>query len=657
MDNNETDIWNIVGIIVTLFAIVLNVSICIPIAFPLFYAKLCPRSPPDTSLERYQKEIQRYQQTNYFVHKYLPPWCKSILESDMDAGTYPFPSVNVPTGTTSSNVSVLSSSTIEPTVTSSSSSSAVGGVMTTVTTASVSKRKKALSSTLSITDPEYLLWKYYQDRKALEDIGYINRILQPPPSVALSSESSTKKSTPTTPQRILNPFSTVMMMSKQKSFSSPIKSQPSILSSSVPDSSPLRTDAIGFYTSPKGPTTTLITNTGGLSMRNISSSSSTTSTTIPTGLTSVSSVSSIDNIPANIPLPPISSSSSVFLPLTHLPPPPPLPPSSTVSTTTIEPIVIPNVQIISNPLILLSNPSTNINNTDHLSSSSSLSTMDSSFIPSSNSLASSTTTMVPTATNPLHTMVSIPPIDNSTITFPSIIPSTMDNVLDPSSSAAAASSVTLLSSPLPSMAVSISSSSFSTTFPTTVTTPLPVPPTSIPVSHPSFLSVIPHRPVPKVHFTDEQAAILVQRVYRGSKLRQVLKEWRIIHDDDGDVFYHNQRTNECEWNLPILPFESHQARKLTFPAHIQNNLSQLPRSRAGTSSVGVSQGKNDLTTTISTANNSSSSTGGLTILSSNDNYSSDSKPLAIGWRRVTDGTDTWYFNVTTQESVWEPPFA
>jgi hypothetical protein len=55
--------------------------------------------------------------------------------------------------------------------------------------------------------------------------------------------------------------------------------------------------------------------------------------------------------------------------------------------------------------------------------------------------------------------------------------------------------------------------------------------------------------------TPEAAALFVQRVYKGHKVRRAVMHWIRVVDDDGDIFFHNPRSGETLWELPAIPFE------------------------------------------------------------------------------------------------------
>ena len=60
--------------------------------------------------------------------------------------------------------------------------------------------------------------------------------------------------------------------------------------------------------------------------------------------------------------------------------------------------------------------------------------------------------------------------------------------------------------------------------------------------------------------TDLQAALMVQRVYKGLKVRQALHGWTKVVDSDGDVFFRNGATGSLEWALPDVPFRRGDAK-------------------------------------------------------------------------------------------------
>ena len=60
--------------------------------------------------------------------------------------------------------------------------------------------------------------------------------------------------------------------------------------------------------------------------------------------------------------------------------------------------------------------------------------------------------------------------------------------------------------------------------------------------------------------TDLEAALMVQRVYKGLKVRQALRGWTKVVDSDGDVFFRNGATGSLEWALPDVPFRRGDAK-------------------------------------------------------------------------------------------------
>jgi hypothetical protein len=65
------------------------------------------------------------------------------------------------------------------------------------------------------------------------------------------------------------------------------------------------------------------------------------------------------------------------------------------------------------------------------------------------------------------------------------------------------------------------------------------------------LSDHPHR----LHrfLTREDAALLLQRVVRGWRVRRVVREWERVVDGDGDTFFRNRNSGELAWVMPEMP--------------------------------------------------------------------------------------------------------
>jgi hypothetical protein len=69
-----------------------------------------------------------------------------------------------------------------------------------------------------------------------------------------------------------------------------------------------------------------------------------------------------------------------------------------------------------------------------------------------------------------------------------------------------------------------------------------------------FAANLSGRNGPRAPMSDLQAALMVQRVYKGLKVRQALRGWTKVVDSDGDVFFRNGATGTLEWALPDVPF-------------------------------------------------------------------------------------------------------
>ncbi len=129
----------------------------------------------------------------------------------------------------------------------------------------------------------------------------------------------------------------------------------------------------------------------------------------------------------------------------------------------------------------------------------------------------------------------------------------------------------------------------------------------------------PGRGAARAPMSELQAALMVQRVYKGLKVRAALRGWSKVVDSDGDVFFKNARTGVVEWALPDVPFR---------PA---------PSPAAGGS-------------------------GGPKLTETDENgvvWNLDGpggKRLKQGWRRDEDETDVWYMN-EAGESCWVAPLA
>jgi hypothetical protein len=128
--------------------------------------------------------------------------------------------------------------------------------------------------------------------------------------------------------------------------------------------------------------------------------------------------------------------------------------------------------------------------------------------------------------------------------------------------------------------------------------------------------------------SDLEAALLVQRVYKGCKLRQALKGWVKVVDDDGDVFYKNEATGALEWLLPSMPFG---------PAEEEGEGEE----------GGEAEQEGELDYEVDEDGNTWYLDG------------PGGPRLAWGWRRCEDGEDVWYVNDEDPDvgSSWEPIYA
>jgi len=137
-----------------------------------------------------------------------------------------------------------------------------------------------------------------------------------------------------------------------------------------------------------------------------------------------------------------------------------------------------------------------------------------------------------------------------------------------------------------------------------------------------IVSSMAHTKKAKKQMTELEAALLVQRMYKGFKLRKALKGWIKVVDDDGDVFYKNELTDQLEWLLPSMPFRP--------------------------------PGDDD-----ESENNEE---GEVDYEYDDDGYlwyldGPGGARLAYGWRRCEEGDDVWYVNDDEGESSWEPVYA
>ena len=133
----------------------------------------------------------------------------------------------------------------------------------------------------------------------------------------------------------------------------------------------------------------------------------------------------------------------------------------------------------------------------------------------------------------------------------------------------------------------------------------------------------------KKALSDEDAALRLQRIYKGFAARKVLKGWSKVIDDDGDVFFKDKDGN-LEWELPSIPFH---------PA------------------------ANEAEAEAEEAEEEEADEGGSKKASENIEIDEDGTEwqldgpggarLKQGWRRCEDETDVWYTCDETGESVWE----
>jgi hypothetical protein len=161
--------------------------------------------------------------------------------------------------------------------------------------------------------------------------------------------------------------------------------------------------------------------------------------------------------------------------------------------------------------------------------------------------------------------------------------------------------------------------------------------------------------------TDLEAALLVQRVYKGHKLRSLLRGWVKVVDDDGDVFFHNPRTGDVLWDLPRLPFMP--VRPLGAPAAGSGAAAgRAPALSSATAAAlgllallpaGAAEGGSVAPGSAGPPSRSRTPAG----LPFDPHTDDDGRPLAGGWIRYTDGTgDVWYVQLATHETSWEPVY-
>lgn len=125
----------------------------------------------------------------------------------------------------------------------------------------------------------------------------------------------------------------------------------------------------------------------------------------------------------------------------------------------------------------------------------------------------------------------------------------------------------------------------------------------------------------KKPMTDLDAALFVQRMWKGYKVRQALAGWKKVIDDDGDVFFQHAESGALEWVLPTIPFH-------------------VPRDENGDSGEADEDGK-------------------VTGPDGRKYYTDGpgGPRLAWGWRRCEDETDVWYENDETGGNSWVPVLA
>lgn len=73
-------------------------------------------------------------------------------------------------------------------------------------------------------------------------------------------------------------------------------------------------------------------------------------------------------------------------------------------------------------------------------------------------------------------------------------------------------------------------------------------------------TAIPAKKPLRQPLTELEAAMLVQRTYRATKVRKILRGWVKVVDDDGDVFFQCAVTGELAWDLPKIPFQYYTKR-------------------------------------------------------------------------------------------------
>jgi hypothetical protein len=129
----------------------------------------------------------------------------------------------------------------------------------------------------------------------------------------------------------------------------------------------------------------------------------------------------------------------------------------------------------------------------------------------------------------------------------------------------------------------------------------------------------------KKQMSDLEAAVLLQRVYKGHKLRQALRGWVKVVDDDGDVFFKNESTGSLEWVLPQMPFAP--------PPDEDGEAAEDGEEEEAAEDTWYDED------------------GDLWHLDG-----PGGKRLAWGWRRCSDGDDVWYVNDDQGESSWEPVY-
>jgi hypothetical protein len=166
--------------------------------------------------------------------------------------------------------------------------------------------------------------------------------------------------------------------------------------------------------------------------------------------------------------------------------------------------------------------------------------------------------------------------------------------------------------------------------------------------------------------TAERAAAMLQRVYKGSKVRRALKGWmKVVDTSDGDVFFRNVHTGELSWELPAAPFQRPLPPRPKGPHESHHHHGGGGAGGAGGLLAGTrppygSRPPSAIDVELAAAAAAVVAAAGT---GSRPNTAPPpplppapaGPPLPPGWQIVTDGEETWYFNESTGESLWEPP--